>query len=107
MTQNDWNEAGIDGQENRTDYYKTTDRPITEEEIDEVIRHLKKNKANRQDGILGVVLKHADLIPFVKQYLNDLFDLGFFPDFLSQSITVPIYKRGDADSRGSYRGVST
>ena len=84
MTQNDRNEAGIYGQENRTeDYYKTTDRPIAEEEIGEVIRHLKKNKANRRDGILGVVLKHADLIPFVKQYINDLFDLGFLPEFWS------------------------
>ena len=31
------------------DYCETTDRPITEEEIGEAFRHLKKNKANGWD----------------------------------------------------------
>ena len=37
-------EAGIDGQDSRTeDYCETTDRHITEEEIVEAIRHLNSN----------------------------------------------------------------
>ena len=102
------NEAGIDGHENRTeDYCKTTDRPISEEEIGEAIRHLKKNKASGWDGIPWEVVKRVDVILFLKQYLNALLDSGYFSEFWSKCIIVPVYKKGGEDSPGNYRWVST
>ena len=73
------NEAGVDGQENRTkDYCETTDRPVTEEEVGEASRHLKKNKAIGWDGIPGDVLKHVDAILL---YFSGILDSGYFPEF--------------------------
>ena len=90
------NEAGIDGHENRTeDYCKTTDRPISEEEIGEAIRHLKKNKASGWDGIPWEVVKRVDVILFLKQYLNALLDSGYFFRILVKVYYCPsIQERG-------------
>ena len=51
------------------------------------------------------MLKHVDVIPFLKQYLNGCY-AGYFPEFWSESIIVPIHKKWDAESPGNYRGVS-
>ena len=97
------NEARIDVQKKRPeDYYETTDKPIIEEEINEAIRHFKNNEANVWDGIPGDVLKH---IYAVLLYLNRILDSGYFPEFWSKSIAVPISNKGDADSPQS--GVFT
>lgn len=77
------------------DYYETTDKPIIEEEISEAIRHLKNNKANGWGGIAGDVLKHVDAILL---YLSEILDSGYFPEFWSKSIAVPMSNKGDADS---------
>ncbi|KAK7481830.1 hypothetical protein BaRGS_00026977 [Batillaria attramentaria] len=90
-----------------TDYCEITDTPITEKEIQEAIRHLKRNKASGWDGIPAEVLKNARyIIPFLKAFFNALLDAGYFPKPWCMSIIVPLYKKGNADEPGNYRGVS-
>ena len=89
-----------------TDYCHTTDKPITAEEINDAIRHLKRNKASGWDGIPAEVIKTVHVAPFLLDYLNALLDAAYFPEFWSKSIIVPIFKKGDADDPGNYRGVS-
>lgn len=83
-----------------------TDAPITKEEIIKGIKHLKKNKAAGWDGIPGEMLKHVDVISFLLKYFNAIFETGYFPQLWSKSVIVPIYKKGDVDSPGNYRGVT-
>jgi hypothetical protein len=88
------------------DYCELTDRPITKEEITEAIKHLKSNKASGWDGVPAEVLKALDIVPFMEIYLNALLDAGYFPEFWSRSIIVPIFKKGDTNLPGNYRGIS-
>ena len=88
-----------------TAYCETTDKPITDEEIMQAIRHLKSNKASGWDGIPAELLKEAEIVPFLRMYLNTLLEAGIFPKFWSKSIIVPIFKKGDPDKPTNYRGV--
>lgn len=89
-----------------TDYCHITDRPIVSEEIKDAIGHLKRNKASGWDGIPAEVIKTINVMPFLHDYLNALLETGYFPEFWSKSIIVPIFKKGDTDDPGNYRGVS-
>lgn len=46
------------------------------------------------------------IIPFMTTYLNALFEQGHFPELWSKSIIVPLYKKGDVNLPGNYRGIS-
>ena len=83
-------------------------RPITDEEVLLALRNLKPKKAAGPDCIIGEILKHAGLhiIPFFVRFFNVLFDNGVYPDQWTESIIQPLYKKGDANNPGNYRGIS-
>jgi len=81
---------------------------ITENEVRESIRHLKKGKACGSDEVMAEMLKLADstAVCFLTKLFNVLFDSGIYPDEWAKAIIVPILKKGDCNLTTNYRGVS-
>ena len=84
------------------------DRRITLKEVLEALRDLKNGKSPGPDGILVEFLKafsetHGDILQniLVKVFCNHLYPMGWRVNFLK-----PIYKKGDQDDEGNYRGLT-
>ena len=84
------------------------DSPITKEEVMLALRKIKTKKAAGFDGIIGEFFRYsADVItPFLVRFLNALFDRGIYPDSWSESVILPLYKKGDCNNPGNYRGIT-
>ena len=83
-------------------------RPITEEEVMLALKQLKPRKSAGPDKIISELLKHASdyIIPFFVRFLNELFDHGIYPQKWTESIILPLYKKGDVNNPSNYRGIS-
>ena len=83
-------------------------RPISIEEVLLALRKLKSKKAAGPDGVIGEMLKNAAefVAPFCVRFFNVLFDKGIYPVNWTESIILPLYKKGDVNSPGNYRGIS-
>ena len=94
----------IDSEEDNASF----NRPISREEVELAIRKLKLRKAAGPDGLISEILRNAQslAIPFFHKYLNKLFDLGVYPDSWCESVILPLFKKGDVNNPGNYRGIS-
>ena len=83
-------------------------RPISVEEVLLALRKLKPKKAAGPDSIIGEILKQANLniVPFLVRFFNTLFDYGVYPEQWTESIILPLYKKGNVNDPGNYRGIS-
>ena len=85
-------------------------RPISKEEVVLAIRKIKNGKAAGPDGIIGELLKYGykndSILSFLVSFFNILFDKGIFPENWSESIILPLYKKGKINAPGNYRGIS-
>ena len=83
-------------------------RPITAEEVIYAINNLKAGKAAGPDMIIGEMLKSAnsEILPFAVKFFNRLFDKGIYPNNWCESIILPLYKKGEVNDPGNYRGIS-
>ena len=81
---------------------------ITKEEILLALRKLKCKKAAGPDGIIGELLKNSGVIivDYFVVFFNALFDRGLFPDSWTESVILPLYKKGDVNNPENYRGIS-
>ena len=106
--ENNENDSRADNDDDN-DYF-SLNRPISVEEIQLALRKLKTGKAAGPDGIISEFLKHAcksnAFIGFLVKFLNVLFDRGTYPESWSESIVIPLYKKGDVNSPNNYRGIS-
>lgn len=90
----------------------STDRPITWSEISVALKMSRKNKACGVDGIPTEVYKlvedspNSDLAKGLAVILNQSFNGNKTPDQWSESIVVPILKKGDRSDPNNYRGIS-
>ena len=84
------------------------DRSITREEVLLAIQRLKNGKALCQDGIIGELFKHAGLlaVDFFVKFFNVLFERGIYPDSWTESIIIPLFKKGNQNDPDNYRGIS-
>ena len=84
------------------------DSPITEQEILNAINHLKNGKAAGPDHVIIEMLKcsRIEIMPFLIKCFNKLFDNHLFPCSWSNSIIIPIHKKGDRNDADNYRGIS-
>ena len=103
----------VDGTDDEIVFDEDTDnyflnRPISVEEVQFAIRKLKLKKSAGPDGIVGEMLKYAcdKITPFFVRFLNALFDKGVFPESWTESIILPLFKKGDVNSPRNYRGIS-
>jgi len=83
-------------------------RPISEEEVLYGFCKLKCNKAAGPDGMSGEFLKYAghSVVTFFVRFLNALFDKGVYPQNWTESVILPLYKKGNVNDPGNYRGIS-
>jgi CRISPR/Cas system-associated protein endoribonuclease Cas2 len=81
---------------------------ITKDEILLAIRKLKLRKAPGPDGLPGEFFKNAlcAIVPFFLRFFNVLFEKGIYPENWTQSIMLPLYKKGDPNNPSNYRGIS-
>jgi hypothetical protein len=95
----------IDDQEHDERFFN---RPISEEEILFALHKLKSRKAAGPDRIIGELLKNASqfVVPFFLKFLNVLFDKGIYPEQWTESVILPLFKKGDVNNPGNYRGIS-
>ena len=80
-------------------------KPITVNEIKEVIMNLKRNKAGSCDNILNEHTVHtADIfLPIYCDVFNCILDFGHPPDQWTKGVVIPIYKnKGDKASPRNY-----
>ena len=84
------------------------DDPITDKEVESALNTLKCGKAAGLDNICSEFLKYSGntIVPFLTLFFNRLYDTCSFPLSWSQSIIIPLFKRGDDKSPDNYRGIS-
>jgi hypothetical protein len=84
------------------------DKPIMIEEVIKTIKQLKRNKCSDIDG--NVADFFIDTKEFISPYLctifNIIYDSGIYPEAWSKGYIVPIFKKGNIDNPGNYRGIT-
>ena len=80
------------------------DGVIAVEEVDKVIKLLRRGKAAGVDGAVNEILKYAG--PEMTRSLWVLFNTLFEEEDWTRGLVVPIYKDGDKHIVDNYRGVS-
>ena len=73
--------------------------------------HFKKSKNKKAagpDGIIREMLKNSGshVIDFFVKCFNALFEKGIFPTKWTESIVLPLFKKGDVTNPNNYRGIS-
>ena len=83
-------------------------KKITLEEIKKHLKILKRRKACGKDGILNEMLIFANekLINIFKTIFNSIIDKEEYPEMWNYSLTQLIFKEGDRDDPGNYRGIA-
>ena len=85
-------------------------RPISLEEVLIALNRLKNRKAAGPDGIIGEMLKNASksnlVLDFLVRFFNALFDRGVYPELWTESIVLPLFKKGNTNDPNNYRGIS-
>lgn len=58
--------------------------------------------------IIGEFLKNSGqvVVDYFVCFFNALFDRGMFPDSWTESVILPLYKKGEVNNPGNYRGIS-
>ena len=89
------------------EYECNTDLP-TVEEIREVLKHLKNNKAPGEDGILPELLKSCpDIVaPWLYRVIFQVWSSESVPKDWTSAILIPVFKKGDKRLCSNYRGIS-
>ena len=99
----------IEEEEEQEEYFnEELDQPITKAEIIQAIKRLKLRKSAGPDGLIGEFFKYSSdiIVNFLFKLFNKLFDAGIYPEEWSESIILPLYKKGDVNNVNNYRGIS-
>ena len=80
------------------------DRPISKEEVRQLIRNLKQGEAPGLDNVCGEYLKDAEVN--ITLLFNKIYDSSCFPSVWCKSIIIPLFKRGNETDPDNYRGIS-
>lgn len=96
-------------QEHSTNYSVQPELPEPEyEEITQIIKSLKNNKAPGEDNINAELIKTANpkLISKIWLLIKEIWVSGKVPNDWKTAIICPIYKKGDPMETSNYRGIS-
>ena len=88
--------------------FEELDIAITFEEIETVIKALKRSKSSGLDGLLNeYFMESYDIIGgHLVDLFNAILNSGHFPDSWSVGILVPLHKKGDFQDPNNYRGIT-
>jgi len=81
---------------------------IEEEEIKKALKKMKMKKAAGIDGIPMEAWRYAgkELWMELVELIKDIWKEGTLPKDWRKSVVVPLYKRGEKEKAGNYRGIS-
>jgi len=83
--------------------------PVTEDEIEKVVKNLKGTSSSEFVGVTDFVVKKC--VQFIKKPLADIcntsFASGTFPEILKLAIVKPLHKKGDTGELQNYRPIKT
>ena len=83
-------------------------KPISPDEIIDIVKNFKNNTSPGSDGIEVCVLK--GIIDHVCEPLSAIFnkclDAGIFPDKLKIARVIPVFKKGSTEILSNYRPIS-
>ena len=98
----------IDDDNDDDDENHTLNRPISEVEVLLALSKIKLRKAPGPDGIIGEIIRYSGnhVVHFFVKFFNTLFDKGIFPDGWTESIVIPLFKKGDMNNPSNCRGIS-
>lgn len=106
-------EGGEEFKENRKGQVKEVVKEEQEDrrgvkEIWKAVKKMKSRKACGVDGIPMEAWKYAGegVKKGLEELLNQIWEEGTIPKDWRTSIIVPLYKRGDKEKTGNYRGIS-
>lgn len=82
--------------------------PVEDNEIKNIIRSFKVNKAPGPDQITTTILKEIldDISKPLVYLINLIFTEGYCPLLFKQAIIVPVYKSGGKEEISNYRPIS-
>ena len=84
------------------------EKSLTDNELEEAFKSLKKNKAPSPDGLdVNIIISVYEIIkkPLLKIF-NDLLLLGIFPQSMKIANVTPFYKSGKKNLMTNYRPIS-
>ena len=89
-------------------FHTDFDMEISETELKTAIFSQKNNKSTGTDRLCAELFKESfDIIsPFLLKLYNRLFSNGEYPRLWSEGIIVPIFKGGNLEEAGNYRGIT-
>lgn len=82
--------------------------PPTKEEISQIIRSLKNNKAPGEDSIIAELWKFAsdNAVDRLKDIIHEIWDTERLPSDWTSALIHPLHKKGDKADVSNYRGIS-
>ena len=87
---------------------KVLDRDISYAEIKKCLKSLKNNKTGGNDGLVGELFKYggSGMANLLKALYEVVWTAEGIPKQWRQGLIVSLYKRGDAEDPGNYRGIT-
>ena len=84
------------------------DREIELGEIGKCVRKLKNNKSGGSDGLVGNLLKcgGSGMIELLHRLFAVIWREEFVPPQWREGLIVNLFKRGDKEDPGNYRGIT-
>ena len=84
------------------------DHPISREEVLTAIRKLQTGKSPGPDGMISEFFKYSGdgVVDYLLKLFNVLFDSGVYPKSWTESVILPLFKKGDINDTNNYRGIS-
>ena len=81
---------------------------IIDEEIIKAIKSLKRGKSSGQDELIPEFFIHSIdfILPLINSLFNRIFDTDNIPPAWGLSILVTLFKKGNPNNPGDYRGIS-
>ena len=81
---------------------------ITEQEIAQAIKELKRNKASGSDLLINELFMYAkeELTEYLTLLFNFVFDAGIFPSEWSEGLLIPLHKKGNLNVPSNFRGIT-
>ena len=88
--------------------YEELDLPISEEEIIQVVKRLKRSKSGGDDMLINELFIYgiSPLSPYLVTLFNFIFDTGIFPDSWADGLLTPLHKKGNKSLPDNYRGIT-
>ena len=87
---------------------KVLDRDISYAEIKKCLKSLKNNKTGGNDGLVGELFKYggSGMVNLLKALYEVVWTEEGIPKQWRQGLIVSLYKKGDAEDPGNYRGIT-